>query len=57
LLSTGLKKSVDLVAWGMLNQHEMMKALEHYHPEAIYNFAAYSSDARMFDDPVAWVNL
>jgi GDPmannose 4,6-dehydratase len=57
LLPAGLKNSVELVTWDMLDQHHMMKVLEQYHPEEIYNFAAYSSGAKMYDDPVAMGDL
>jgi GDPmannose 4,6-dehydratase len=57
LLPVGLKNSVELVTWDMLDQHHMMKVLEQYHPEEIYNFAAYSSGVKMFDDPVATGDL
>lgn len=51
-LPAGLKNGVELVAWDMLNQRRMMEVLAEYRPAEIYNFAAYSSGAGMFDDPV-----
>jgi GDPmannose 4,6-dehydratase len=42
---------VELVEWDMLDQHRMTEVLEEYRPAEIYNFAAYSSGAGMFDDP------
>lgn len=51
-LAPGLKSGVELVAWDMLNQRHMAEVLAEYRPAEIYNFAAYSSGAGMFDDPV-----
>lgn len=43
---------VELVEWDMLDQQKMVDVLSHYQPVEIYNFAAYSSGAGMYDDPV-----
>jgi GDPmannose 4,6-dehydratase len=51
-LSAELKGSVELISWDMLDQQGMTDALAVYRPAEIYNFAAYSSGAGMFDDPV-----
>lgn len=51
-LPAGLKSSVELVAWDMLDQRCMTEALAECLPDEIYNFAAYSSGAGMYDDPV-----
>ncbi|PHS25234.1 MAG: GDP-mannose 4,6-dehydratase [Methylophaga sp.] len=51
-LPVGLKNSVELIAWDMLDQRRMLKVLSEYHPTEVYNFAAYSSGAGMYDDPV-----
>lgn len=48
----GLKNSVELVAWDMLDQNLMTEVLAAYRPTEIYNFGAYSSGTGMFDDPV-----
>lgn len=48
-----LAGAVELIAWDMLDQRRMTEVLAEYHPVEIYNFAAYSSGAGMFDDPVA----
>src|ERR1035437_5923050 len=53
LLPTGLKDNVELITWDMLDQRRMTEVLAEYCPAEIYNFAAYSSGAGMFDDPVA----
>jgi GDPmannose 4,6-dehydratase len=50
-LPIGLKNSIELIAWDMLDQHRMIEALSKYNPTEIYNFAAYSSGIGMYDDP------
>jgi GDPmannose 4,6-dehydratase len=52
VLASGLKGRVELVTWDTLNQLSMAEVLAEYRPSEIYNFAACSSGARMFDDPV-----
>lgn len=47
-----MKGTVDLVAWDMLDQQRMTETLAEYRPQELYNFAAYSSGAGMYDDPV-----
>jgi len=47
-----LRADVELVEWDMLDQHGMSDVLAKYRPQEIYNFAAYSSGAGMYDDPV-----
>ena len=51
-LPAGWNQCVELVAWNMLDQSLMTKVLAEYRPAEIYNLAAYSSGAGMFDDPV-----
>ena len=51
-LVSSLVGRVELVAWDMLDQHRITEVLAEYRPAEIYNFAAYSSGAGMFDDPV-----
>lgn len=51
-LAAGLKSGVELVVWDMLSQRRMAEVLAECRPAEIYNFAAYSSGAGMFDDPV-----
>jgi GDPmannose 4,6-dehydratase len=51
-ISAVLKNNVELVEWDMLDQCRMMEVLAEYRPAEIYNFAAYSSGAGMFDDTV-----
>lgn len=43
---------VEMVSWDMLNEELIVKILTTYRPSEIYNFAAYSSGAGMFDHPV-----
>ncbi len=52
LLPSTLKDKVELVAWNMLDQQEIVAILRHCQPTELYNFAAYSSGAGMYDDPV-----
>ena len=52
LLPAGLKNSLELIAWDMLDQPRMKEVLAEYRPTELYNFAAYSTGAGMFDDPV-----
>lgn len=47
-----LRNNVELIAWDMLDQRRMTEVLEECRPTEIYNFAACSSGAGMFDDPV-----
>ncbi|HEY9268127.1 MAG TPA: GDP-mannose 4,6-dehydratase [Methylotenera sp.] len=51
-LSVGLEGAVELVEWDMLDQGCMTEVLSKYLPHEVYNFAAYSSGAGMYDDPV-----
>lgn len=51
-LPVELAGRVELLAWNMLNQMEMEEVLACVKPIELYNFAAYSSGAGMFDDPV-----
>lgn len=52
LLPVELKNNVELIAWDMLDQKRMAEVLAEYRLAEIYNFAAYSTGAGMFDDPV-----
>ena len=52
LLPIRIKGGIELVAWDMLDQERMLDVLMEYRPTEIYNLAAYSSGAGMFDDPV-----
>ena len=51
-LPPALIHGVELVAWNMLDQCHMAEVLAEYRPAEVYNFAAYSSGAGMFDNPV-----
>lgn len=53
LLPSSLMSRVELVEWDMLNREiEITDILSRYKPGEVYNYAAYSSGAAMFDDPV-----
>lgn len=52
LLPPTLVNRVELIEWDMLDQQEMVRILSHYRPAELYNLAAYSSGAGMYDDPV-----
>jgi GDPmannose 4,6-dehydratase len=43
---------VELVEWDMLDQRKIVDVLSRYQPVEMYNFAAFSSGAGMYDDPV-----
>jgi GDPmannose 4,6-dehydratase len=47
-----LKSSVELAEWDMLDQQGVTDLIAEYRPTEVYNFAAYSSGAGMFDDAV-----
>lgn len=47
-----LKAQVELVAWDMLDQERMADVFLKYKPIEVYNLAAYSSGAGMYDEPV-----
>lgn len=51
-LPSVLLHGVELVEWDMLNQRRISEVLMEYQPSELYNFAACSSGASMFDDPV-----
>ena len=52
-LPSTLVGRVELVIWDVLDQRRMVDVLSRYRPQEVYNFAAYSSGAGMYDDPVA----
>lgn len=47
-----LTAKIELIEWDMLDQRKILDILPHYRPTELYNFAAYSSGAGMYDDPV-----
>ncbi len=51
-LPAEIADAVELVTWDMLDERSMTEALARYRPQEIYNFAANSSGAGMYDDPV-----
>lgn len=46
----GLQGKIDLVQWDLRDQKRITEILMQYRPAEIYNFAAYSSGAGMFDN-------
>lgn len=51
-LPLDLCNAVELVPWDMLDPRAMTDVIDEWKPTEIFNFAAYSSGAGMFDDPV-----
>ena len=51
--SSSLMSRLELVEWDILNKTEMVDVLSRYQPVEVYNYAAYSSGAGMFNDPVS----
>lgn len=47
-----LTGAVDLVDWNMADHRQMNEVVRVHQPHEIYNFAAYSSGAGMYDDPI-----
>jgi GDPmannose 4,6-dehydratase len=47
-----LKGTIDLVEWDILDQGSIMDGLRATNPQEVYNLAAYSSGAGMYDEPV-----
>lgn len=52
-LTPSLLNRVNLFQWSMQDQPRIMEILQKYKIEEVYNFAAYSSGAGMYDDPIA----
>ena len=52
-LPSTLVSRVELVVCDVLDQRRMVDVLSRYRPQEVYNFAAYSSGAGMYEDPVA----
>jgi GDPmannose 4,6-dehydratase len=53
MLLTSLLNRVNLYQWDMSNQQGIIDALRQFKISEIYNLAAYSSGAGMYDDPIA----
>src|SRR4051794_7987249 len=51
-LSPALADVVELVHWDTKDEQRMAEVLARYRPAEVYNFAGYSSGARMHEDPV-----
>lgn len=52
VLPPDIRVGVNLTTWDMSDQNGIAALLSEVRPREIYNFAAYSSGAGMFDDPV-----
>ena len=52
-LPDSLLKRTELVEWDLLNQDKIIEILSSYKPVEIYNLAAFSSGAGMYEDPLA----
>lgn len=51
-LPKGFVNKVELVEWNLLDYQKIVQILSYYRPAEIYNLAAYSSGAAMFEDPL-----
>ena len=51
-LPANIVSNIEFIEWDMLDQPRMIETLAKYSPHELYNFAACSSGAAMFDDPV-----
>lgn len=52
LIPASMKNQIELVPWKMMEQHQIEDVVACYDPEELYNFAACSSGAGMFDDSI-----
>lgn len=50
--NSSLFEKVKFVEWDFLNQDVILQLIKEYKPSEIYNFAAFSSGAEMFDNPI-----
>lgn len=51
-LPAHLDGMVELFAWDVDNELQLRRIIENVNPQEIYNFAAYTSGEKMFEDPV-----
>lgn len=51
-LPAHLEGKVELFAWDVDNELQLRRIIENVNPQEIYNFAAYTSGEKMFEDPV-----
>lgn len=56
-LPESLHSNVELIAWDMLNESHMRDVIARTRPTEIYNLAACSSGAGMFDDPIEMAEI
>ena len=52
-LPVDLVGNIELLSWDLMDQQQLVEILTCFKPAEIYNCAAYSSGAGMYDDPVA----
>lgn len=52
-----LRGRVELRVWDLIDQVSLRECLEQVRPDEIYNLAAYSSGAGMYDDPVGMAEV
>jgi len=53
IIVPSLLGKIEIVEWDMLDQVVISDILLRFHPFEMYNYAAYSSGERMFDDPLS----
>ena len=51
-LPVDLAGKIELLSWDLMDQQQLVEILTYFKPAEIYNCAAYSSGAGMYDDPV-----
>ncbi len=51
-IDSDLLNRVKIIEWDFLNQNVITGLIREYHPSEIYNFAAFSSGAGMFENPL-----
>lgn len=51
-LPAHLGGKIELFAWDVDNELQLRRIIENVNPQEIYNFAAYTSGEKMFEDPV-----
>lgn len=56
-LPLSLLDTVELVTWEMNDLRAMTEVMENCQPDEVFNFAAYSSGAGMFDDPLGMADI
>lgn len=52
ILPIKIADGVELVEWDMQNEVQLRQIIQEFKPAEIYNFAAFTSGEKMFEDPV-----